>query len=524
MKPVTKPAVFGLYRWSMEEDILLLKAVPLMGRMFAEIGKRFIPYRDRGALRKRYQVLERRVKSVVKRDKKYGINPKAKKILLPKAGSGVTVPKIPTANKTITRNAYLRPTNGVPSISTTTKKAPPLVAQPRLQVPQPRPQVPQPRPQVQPKSNPQQPIKPVNPPATTAKVPKKVQTQIPAKPLQKSQQLTQQLFPRKPNKSLYSAVTNNQQGQSHTQPLSRQPYQQTTHGQPYPVAQHGQPYPVAQQGQPYPLAQQGQPYPLAQQGQPYPPAEQGQPNSGVYHQYFPRPQSAINFSASPGPYTAMLRNSNGLHPSNVQKRMQNSAPTHAPTPAPAPTKGKDDSYSAFKGVIEGEYSAHFTSDFQKKTTTGAEYSNFPNFSKLLASSPSRANAPQPSNEYQFLPSMDYNNNSLSGLSVLDGTESNLVAPTNNRKEKIFDSVLSRAAKESPSFNRKLNSPSKSAAGDLPSMRNTIDDDEIDAINALKDMGKIRDKATKEQSKPKGRKLTFFDKAIGNKKKKPEVHL
>ncbi len=70
LKPVKQPVAFGLYRWSMEEDLLLLKAVPLMGRMFAEIGKRFIPYRDRGALRKRYQVLERRVKGAIKRDKK----------------------------------------------------------------------------------------------------------------------------------------------------------------------------------------------------------------------------------------------------------------------------------------------------------------------------------------------------------------------------------------------------------------------------------------------------------------------
>jgi len=70
LNQVQKPIVFGLYRWSMEEDIMLLKAVPLMGRMFAEIGKRFVPHRDRGALRKRYQVLERRVKGATKRDKK----------------------------------------------------------------------------------------------------------------------------------------------------------------------------------------------------------------------------------------------------------------------------------------------------------------------------------------------------------------------------------------------------------------------------------------------------------------------
>ncbi len=79
---VKQPGVFGLYRWSMEEDVMLLKAVPLMGRMFAEIGKRFISHRDRGALRKRYQVLERRVKGAIKRDKKS--RPAAKKIPQPK--------------------------------------------------------------------------------------------------------------------------------------------------------------------------------------------------------------------------------------------------------------------------------------------------------------------------------------------------------------------------------------------------------------------------------------------------------
>ncbi len=70
LKPVQKPIEYGLYRWSLEEDVMLLKAVPIMGRMFSEIVKRFIPHRDRGALRKRYQVLERRVKGAMKRDKK----------------------------------------------------------------------------------------------------------------------------------------------------------------------------------------------------------------------------------------------------------------------------------------------------------------------------------------------------------------------------------------------------------------------------------------------------------------------
>jgi len=70
LKLVAKPIEYGLYRWSMEEDIMLLKSVPLMGRMFAEVSKRVMPHRDRGALRKRYQVLERRVKGALKRDKK----------------------------------------------------------------------------------------------------------------------------------------------------------------------------------------------------------------------------------------------------------------------------------------------------------------------------------------------------------------------------------------------------------------------------------------------------------------------
>ena len=66
LQPLTAPLNFGLYRWSMEEDLVLLKSVPRMGKVYSEIGKRFIPYRDRGALRKRFQVLQRRVKSVLK--------------------------------------------------------------------------------------------------------------------------------------------------------------------------------------------------------------------------------------------------------------------------------------------------------------------------------------------------------------------------------------------------------------------------------------------------------------------------
>ena len=68
--PVEAPARFSVHRWSLDEDITILKAVPLMGYLWAEIGNRLIRHRDRGHLRKRYQVLERRVKAAVKRESK----------------------------------------------------------------------------------------------------------------------------------------------------------------------------------------------------------------------------------------------------------------------------------------------------------------------------------------------------------------------------------------------------------------------------------------------------------------------
>ena len=67
LKPVEAPAVADVHRWSLEEDITLLKAVEIMGNMWAEISSRYVPHRDRGPLRKRYQVLERRVKNSVTR-------------------------------------------------------------------------------------------------------------------------------------------------------------------------------------------------------------------------------------------------------------------------------------------------------------------------------------------------------------------------------------------------------------------------------------------------------------------------
>ena len=70
---VSPPAILNVHRWSLEEDLTLLRAVPLMGPMWAELGARLIPHRDRGHLRKRYQVLERRVKATVCRSLKNAI-------------------------------------------------------------------------------------------------------------------------------------------------------------------------------------------------------------------------------------------------------------------------------------------------------------------------------------------------------------------------------------------------------------------------------------------------------------------
>ena len=71
LQKVQPPAILNVHRWSMEEDLTLLKAVAMMGSMWAEIRARYIPHRDRGHLRKRYQVLERRIKATAGRIKKH---------------------------------------------------------------------------------------------------------------------------------------------------------------------------------------------------------------------------------------------------------------------------------------------------------------------------------------------------------------------------------------------------------------------------------------------------------------------
>jgi hypothetical protein len=70
LEKVSPPAVLNVHRWSMEEDLTMLKAVPVFGTMWAEIAARYLPHRDRGHIRKRYLVLQRRIKATVTREKK----------------------------------------------------------------------------------------------------------------------------------------------------------------------------------------------------------------------------------------------------------------------------------------------------------------------------------------------------------------------------------------------------------------------------------------------------------------------
>ena len=55
------PTTMNVHRWTLEEDIAILKAVPVMGNAWAEIATRLMPHRDRGHIRKRFQVLQRRI-------------------------------------------------------------------------------------------------------------------------------------------------------------------------------------------------------------------------------------------------------------------------------------------------------------------------------------------------------------------------------------------------------------------------------------------------------------------------------
>lgn len=90
LQKVPPPAILNVHRWSIEEDLTLLKAVALMGSMWAELRARLIPHRDRGHLRKRYQVLERRVKATAARVIKH------EKILAAKMRTPLRMHLVPT--------------------------------------------------------------------------------------------------------------------------------------------------------------------------------------------------------------------------------------------------------------------------------------------------------------------------------------------------------------------------------------------------------------------------------------------
>jgi hypothetical protein len=113
LKKVFPPAILNVHRWSLDEDLILLKAVPVFGPMWAEIRVRLLPHRDRGHIRKRYQVLERRIKATWNRIKKQS---KAISFKLAKSAASVSAsiqpsasaaasPKLATTSRTSMRRA-----------------------------------------------------------------------------------------------------------------------------------------------------------------------------------------------------------------------------------------------------------------------------------------------------------------------------------------------------------------------------------------------------------------------------------
>ncbi len=107
LKPAHAPTTMNVHRWTLEEDIAILKATPIMGNFWAEIGTRLLPHRDRGHIRKRFQVLQRRIpKGITKMNMTYlkrpfeppvkpTKSPKRTKVVVPQVG----VPRSPTKRK-----------------------------------------------------------------------------------------------------------------------------------------------------------------------------------------------------------------------------------------------------------------------------------------------------------------------------------------------------------------------------------------------------------------------------------------
>lgn len=106
IQQVAPPAIINVHRWSLDEDLSLLTVVPIMGHMWAEIAARVLPHRDRGHIRKRYQVLSRRVKTAVQRMNNallqpsltQGKTPPRHRNQLPQGSADLAVPS-PTASR-----------------------------------------------------------------------------------------------------------------------------------------------------------------------------------------------------------------------------------------------------------------------------------------------------------------------------------------------------------------------------------------------------------------------------------------
>lgn len=133
LKKVEPPAILNVHRWSLEEDLSLLKAVPIMGHMWAELGARLIPHRDRGHLRKRYQVLERRVKATITRSAKGDTNiHKASRL---QGGLRKTNNPVVSIKPTLVKlGSKTTSTRGLPKKAVTRKTAPPSSKVPPMSI------------------------------------------------------------------------------------------------------------------------------------------------------------------------------------------------------------------------------------------------------------------------------------------------------------------------------------------------------------------------------------------------------
>jgi len=111
IKPAEAPTTMNVHRWTLDEDVAILKAVPVFGSCWADISSKLMPHRDRGHIRKRFQVLERRMPKGVCRVnlKRMFANrsPPAKPPKKPRTSRGS--PKKPTPTKSATLNETALP-------------------------------------------------------------------------------------------------------------------------------------------------------------------------------------------------------------------------------------------------------------------------------------------------------------------------------------------------------------------------------------------------------------------------------